>query len=646
MNIKKALFLLVLVLHIPILRCQIKLPKLISDGAVLQRGTEIKIWGWASPEEEISVHFKNKVYLTKTDNQGNWHITMPAQKAGGPYKMELKGGKNTITLHNILIGEVWLCSGQSNMELTMKRLQDYYAEAIKNSKNSKIRQFLVPDAYNFIQEQSDLSNGTWMEASPENLMEFSGVAYFFAKELYEEFEVPIGLINAALGGSPVEAWLSEDALKSFDTAYNTLQRFKDPDLISKIEQKDQKRQQDWFALLNEKDKGFIKGSEWFLKDYNDATWSNMQVPGYWEDHGLPNIDGVVWFRRSIEIPQNMVNKEARLWLGRSVDQDHVYVNGTFIGSTGYQYPPRKYTIPNDLLVTGKNTITIRLINQQGKGGFIMDKPYFLSVGKDSIDLKGSWKYQLGTIMEALPEPTFIRWQPSGLFNSMIAPLLNYKIKGAIWYQGESNTQNPKLYYNTFPALINNLRARWNIGNFPFIYVQLANYMEEAMIPSESQWAELRHAQLNTLKLANTGMVVATDLGEWNDIHPLNKESVGQRLALNAQKVAYNENVVNSGPIFKSSEIKDNQIIISFKAVGGGLIANDGLALRQFQISGPDENFVWADAKIVENTVVVKNDSVANPTYVRYAWADNPFGANLYNKEGLPAAPFRNYNPEP
>ena len=249
-------------------------------------------------------------------------------------------------------------------------------------------------------------------------------------------------------------------------------------------------------------------------------------------------------------------------------------------------------------------------------------------------------------MEPLPNPTFIRWQPAGLFNSMIAPLLNYKIKGTIWYQGESNTQNPKSYYHTFPALINNWRARWNMGDFPFIYVQLANYMEEAMIPSESQWAELRHAQLNTLKLANTGMVVATDLGEWNDIHPLNKESVGQRLALNAQKVAYNENVVNSGPIFKSSEIKDNQIIISFKAVGGGLIANDGLALRQFQISGPDENFVWADAKIVGNTVVVKNDSVANPTYVRYAWADNPFGANLYNKEGLPAAPFRNYNPEP
>ncbi|MBD3662233.1 MAG: beta galactosidase jelly roll domain-containing protein [Arenibacter algicola] len=440
--------------------------------------------------------------------------------------------------------------------------------------------------------------------------------------------------------------MSEDALKPFDTAYNTLQRFKDPDLISKIEQKDQKRQQDWFALLNEMDKGFVRGSEWFLKDYNDDTWSSMQVPGYWEDQGLPNIDGVVWFRRSIEIPQNMVDKEAKLWLGRSVDQDHVYVNGTFIGSTGYQYPPRKYKIPKKILVPGKNTITIRLINQQGKGGFIMDKPYFLSVGNDSIDLKGSWKYQLGTIMEPLPNPTFIRWQPAGLFNSMIAPLLNYKIKGTIWYQGESNTQNPKSYYHTFPTLINNWRARWNMGDFPFIYVQLANYMEEAMIPSESQWAELRHAQLNTLKLANTGMVVATDLGEWNDIHPLNKESVGQRLALNAQKVAYNENVVNSGPIFKSSEIKDNQIIISFKAVGGGLIANDGLALRQFQISGPDENFVWADAKIVGNTVVVKNDSVANPTYVRYAWADNPFGANLYNKEGLPAAPFRNYNPEP
>tara|TARA_R110002050_G_scaffold106801_3_gene216892 strand:+ start:37942 stop:39882 length:1941 start_codon:yes stop_codon:yes gene_type:complete len=646
MNIKKTLFLLVLVLQFPLLQCQIKLPKLISDGAVLQRGTDIKIWGWASAEEEIIVKFKNKVYHTKTDNQGKWHVTIPAQKAGGPFKMEFKGHRNTITLNNILIGEVWLCSGQSNMELTMKRLQDHYPEAIKNSKNSKIRQFLVPDTYNFTQEQTDLNNGTWMEASPENLMEFSGVAYFFAKELYEKYQVPIGLINAALGGSPVEAWMSEDALKPFDSAYNTLQRFKDPDLISNIEQQDQKRQHDWFALLNETDKGFVKGSEWFLQAYNDDTWSSMQVPGYWEDQGLPNVDGVVWFRRTFEIPQSMVDREAKLWLGRSVDQDHVYVNGTFIGSTGYQYPPRKYKIPSNVLVPGKNTITVRLINQQGKGGFIMDKPYFLSVGKDSIDLKGSWKYQLGATMEPLPDPTFIRWQPAGLFNSMIAPLLNYKIKGTIWYQGESNTQNPKLYYHTFPALINNWRARWNMGDFPFIYVQLANYMEEAKMPSESQWAELRQAQLNTLKLANTGMVVATDLGEWNDIHPLNKESVGQRLALNAQKLAYNENVVSSGPIFKSSEIKDSQIVIYFKQVGGGLMSNDGLALRHFQISGPDENFVWADAKIVGNTVVVKNIEVANPTYVRYAWADNPFGANLYNKEGLPAAPFRNYNPKP
>tara|TARA_R110000868_G_scaffold108065_1_gene295335 strand:- start:50221 stop:52158 length:1938 start_codon:yes stop_codon:yes gene_type:complete len=641
----KLFFLLTSLLQLSLLWGQIRLPKLISDGAVLQRDTEIKIWGWASPEEEIFINFIDKPYTTKADKHGKWHVAIPVQKAGGPYTMILKG-KNTITLKNILIGEVWLCSGQSNMELTMARLQDKYPEAIKNSNNSKIRQFLVPDTYNFIQEQTDLSNGSWIEASQESIMDFSGVAYFFAMELYEKYQVPIGLINAALGGSPVEAWISEDALKPFDEAYSELQRFKNQDLITEIERNDKKRQENWYQELNAKDKGFVKGSEWFLINYDDEPWASIQVPGYWEDQGLSEVDGVVWYRKTIKIPESMVAKEAKLWMGRSVDQDHVFINGVFIGSTGYQYPPRKYLVPKDILVHGENTITVRLINEQGKGGFILEKPYFLAVGKDSIDLKGNWKYQLGTEMKPLQSPTFIRWKPAGLYNSMIAPLLNYKIKGAIWYQGESNTNNPNLYNSTFPALINNWRAKWDIGAFPFIFVQLANYMEETEIPTESQWANLRQAQLNTLKLANTGMVVATDLGEWNDIHPLNKKSVGQRLALNAQKLAYYEDIVSSGPIFKTSEIKGNQITISFSEIGTGLISRDGEALRKFEISGPDEKFVRAEAKIVGNTVIVSNDSIQNPTYVRYAWADNPFGANLYNKEGLPASAFRNYTPNP
>ncbi len=643
MNYFSKLFSILLILTSISLHAQIRLPKLISDGAILQRDTELKIWGWATPNEVVEIKFKKYIYKTKADPNGDWSLILPKQKAGGPFKMVLEG-KNKITINNILIGEVWLCSGQSNMELTMKRLRDQYPEEIKNSKNKEIRQFLVPDTYDFNQAHPDLEGGGWVEASPETLLDFSGVAYFFAQELYDKYQIPVGLINAAMGGSPVEAWMSEDALKTFDEAYNEMQRFKDPELITEIEQRDKKRQSSWYAQLSEQDKGLVEGSEWFLPDYDDSHWRGMHIPGFWEDQGLPKVDGAVWFRKTIEVPETMVGKEARLWLGRSVDQDHVYVNGGFVGSTAYQYPPRKYEVPRTLLKAGKNSITIRLINEQSNGGFIKDKPYFLSVGKDSLDLKGSWKYRLGTRMKPLLGPTFIRWKPGGLYNAMIAPLTNYKIKGVIWYQGESNTNNPKSYYETFPALVNNWRDKWDIGEFPFIYVQLANFMKETLVPTESNWADLRQAQLKALKLPNTSMVIATDLGEWNDIHPLNKKSIGQRLALGARKLAYGEELVHSGPVFASSDIKGNQIALSFTEVGSGLISNDGKALRQFEIAGEDENFVWAIANIVGNTVVVKNEAIQNPVYARYAWADNPEGANLYNKEGLPASPFRNYDP--
>jgi len=272
---------------------------------------------------------------------------------------------------------------------------------------------------------------------------------------------------------------------------------------------------------------------------------------------------------------------------------------------------------------------------------LKDKPYKLVAGGQEIDLTGEWQYKLGAVMEPLLPPTFIRWKPLGLYNGMIVPLLNYRIKGVIWYQGEANTRNPFEYRQLFPAMINNWREKWNQGDFPFLYVQLANFMPASPQPSESNWAELREAQLKTLSVPNTGMAIAVDIGEWNDIHPLNKEDVGRRLALAAQKVAYGDNqVVYSGPIYQSMKIKGNKIIISFTNVGSGLIAKGGGELKHFAIADADKKFVWAKAKIQGNKVVVWNDAISNPVAVRYAWANNPEGANLYNKEGLPTSPFR------
>ena len=320
------------------------------------------------------------------------------------------------------------------------------------------------------------------------------------------------------------------------------------------------------------------------------------------------------------------------------------MNGSLVGTTSYQYPPRRYELPKDLLKTGKNVIVIRVINPSGRGGFIKDKPYQLAAGEQIIDLRGEWQYHIGVISEPLPKPTFFQYQPLGLFNGMIAPLLNNPIKGVIWYQGESNTEKPYEYQRMFKALIADWRQKWNQGNYPFLYVQLPNYQPEIDDPSRNNWPMLREAQLKTLDISNTGMAVTIDIGEWNDLHPLNKKDVGKRLALLAQKLAYGHDLVYSGPIYRTIKIEGYQMIITFTETGSGLVVKDGGELRGFEIAGKDYHFFQANAKIENDQVVVWNALVPKPVAVRYAWADNPEGANLYNQEGLPASPFRTGEP--
>ena len=367
----------------------------------------------------------------------------------------------------------------------------------------------------------------------------------------------------------------------------------------------------------------------------------MQIPGYWANEDLGFVNGVVWFRKEISVPASMAGKPARLNLGRIIDADSAFVNGVFVGTTGYQYPPRRYNIPPGVLKEGGNILVVRVISNIGRGGFAEGKPYELVIGDETIDLKGTWQYQLGVKMEPLRGQTFIRWKPLGLYNAMTAPLLNYRMKGVLWYQGESNAERPIEYRKLLPALINDWRKNWDQGDFPFLIVQLPNFMEAKPEPTESNWALLREAQLKTLSVPNTAMAVAIDIGEWNDIHPLNKKDVGKRLFLAAEKIAYgNDTVDYSGPIYKSMKIEGNKIILSFENIDGGLITKDGGALKSFAIAGADKHFVWAQAEIENDEIIVWSDEIANPVAVRYAWADNPEGANLFNKGGLPASPFR------
>lgn len=626
---------------------QVKLPRMVSDSMVLQRDVPLTIWGWASAREKVTITFNNKKYRTRADNKGNWMVKMDPIKQGGPFTMKIDAS-NHLLLKDILVGDVWFCSGQSNMVHQLNIHDVTYADEIANANYPEIRQFLIPTLTSLEGPQEELPSGSWRPAVKEELRPFSAVAYFMAKQLYQKYQVPIGIINASVGGTPIEAWISEEGFKSFPAILNTIAKNKDTAYLNGLTRRALPGGNNGPRSLPE-DKGITGAKPWYALDYIPKGWRNIAIPGYWEDQGIKNLDGVVWYRKEIDVPASMTGKPARVFLGRIVDADVLYINGKQVGNTTYQYPQRRYSVPANMLVPGKNVFVIKVTNSSGKGGFVPDKPYYLFSGEDTIDLKGYWQYKVGLVYDRRGGGGFgggginAQNQPAALYNAMVAPVINYAIKGLVWYQGESNAGRPQEYEGFQKALIADWRSKWQQGNIPFLYVQLPNFMEVNYLPEESNWAQLREAQLKVLSVPNTAMVVAIDVGEWNDIHPDNKKDVGERLALAAKKIAYGEDLVASGPIYESASIQGDKIVVSFRYTGSGLITNDGEALSNFAIAGADKKFVWANAKIEGDKVIVWSDEVKAPQYVRYAWADNPDNPNLYNREGLPASPFRTDN---
>jgi len=633
-------FILMLVLLESTSFSQVRLPKLVSDGMILQRDTKVKIWGWASAGEKVTIQFNNHNLETLTGDNGKWELTLPTQKAGGPFEMKIVAS-NEIVLKDILFGDVWFCSGQSNMEYPMSRLTDRYSKEIANCQNSKIRQFKISLKYDFNTPQEDFSAGKWESVNPETILGFSAVAYFFARDLYEKYGVPIGIINATVGGSPAEAWMSAEALKDFPQYLAEVEKFKNQSYIAEIQSIEKKATDEWYAELNQKDNGLISKPNWKDPAFDASNWPIISVPGYWADHGFGEVNGVVWFRKEIEIPATFTKTKSWIQMGRMVDADSVFINGQFVGTTAYQYPQRKYAIPSDVLKPGKNHIVVRLISNFGKGGFVPDKPYRIHTKNDTIDLKGDWQFKLGCTMKPTPGQTFVQWKPTGLYNGMISPANNYAIKGVLWYQGESNAERFQEYQKLLTNLITDCRLKREQENLPFIIAQLPNFMEAKDQPSESNWASFRNAQLKTAQtVENAILTVNIDLGEWNDIHPQNKKDVGERLALAARECAYNQSKTSVlGPVYQSMKIKGNKIELTFENCGGGLFSKDGKELKQFAIAGDDHKYVWANAKIKGTKVIVWSEKIPHPVVVRYAWADNPDGANLFSKEGLPASPF-------
>ena len=632
-------FLLAGMMQLP---AQVRLPRLVRDSMVLQRDARVRIWGGSSAAEKVSVKFNAKTYRTKADAAGNWELFLEPTRAGGPYTLEITG-KNKIILREILIGDVWFCSGQSNMVHQLNIHDVLYAKEIAAANDPQIRQFWIPTMTNLQGPQDDFPTGNWKAAVGEDIRPFSAVAYFFAKKISDQYKIPIGIINASVGGTPIEAWTSESGLKDFSAILATLQKNKDTAYVNSTNRV--------AAAANRpdpiNDKGMKEPVKWFDPAYVPVNWKNIFIPGFWEDQGLKDLNGIVWYRKEITIPATMTGKPARVFFGRIVDADELYINGKRVGNTTYQYPQRRYAVGADVLKPGKNLFVIRVTNSAGKGGFVPDKPYYVFAGSDTVALTGPWQYRVGDVFSPRPPgPAGIPAanQPAALYNAMVAPAIRYTIKGFCWYQGEANTGRPETYAALQAAQIHDWRNQWNQGPLPFLYVQLPGFMDYNYLPSESNWARLREAQVQALTVPNTAMTVAIDLGEWNDIHPDNKKEVGERMALGALHLAYGEKLEYTGPLFQSATAEGPSIRIVFTHTGSGLITRDGEAPAEFAIAGADQKFVWANARIEGNNVIVWNDAVTHPLYVRYAWADNPVNPNLYNREGLPASPFRTDKP--
>jgi len=620
--------------------CQVRLPKLISSGMVLQRDAKVKIWGWSAPNEKIAINFINKDHKIKANDKGEWELQLQSLKPGGPYIMKISAS-NTIEINDVLIGDVWLCSGQSNMAMTVGQVKDLYENEIASCDNKFIRNFEVPREYEFNVQRTDLSGGSWSAANPTTVIKFSAAGYFFAKELYAKYKIPIGLINSSYGGTPIHAWLSEEALKPFPASYNEIEALKNPEFVKSIENKDIELEKSWNGNLLKNDLGVTTKGNWQSNATSTSDWQEAKIPGMYNGTPLEKVNGVVWYKKEIEVSKKVALSETILKLGTMMGADSTYVNGIFVGSTKDQWSLRKYGVSANTFVEGKNTITIRLVKKRGNGGFVEGLKYELVGSEETIDLSGIWKFKTGAKLEALPNAVNLRWKPTSLHNSMIQPLKNYAVKGALWYQGEGNTGKPKEYAQLLPALIGELRTVFNNPNMPFLYVQLPNYLKPTDLPSESNWALLRESQLKTLAVPYTGMATTIDVGQWNDIHPHQKKEVGNRLALLAQNLVYGDSkVVCYGPKYESMQIENNKIVLSFSTFGSAMKFTGEGTHTNFAIAGEDKKFVWAEAKIENGKITVWSAAIPNPVAVRYAWSDNPEGEKLYNSESIPASPFR------
>lgn len=628
---------------------QLKLPAIFSDNMVLQQKSESAVWGWANADEPIEVlgSWMNSPATAKAGADGKWQIKIKTPEAGGPFTLTVKGS-NTITLQNILVGEVWVCSGQSNMEWPLRQCIDAEDE-IKAAAYDKIRFFNVNREKSAVPK--DDCSGQWQICSPQTAATFSAVGYFFGRELFQKLNIPVGLINSSWGGTPAEAWTSEATLVQFNKEYESIiKKFQNPQPVDPVFAKERKDKlfAQWEQQVAQVDPG-TKGN-WQDPKLDTADWKDIELPQPWDNvPELANLDGIVWFRRITNLPPSWTRNDLELHLGPIDDADTVWFNGIRIDSTGGYTIERKYILPASALRVGPNVIAVRVVDT-GYGGGFRGQEDQMRIGPVGADVKTcatvakTWKYKISMPKFEVPWPPsgnfgqFSHYVPTGLYNSMILPLTPFQIAGVIWYQGESNAGRPAEYRKLFPLMVADWRKAWGIGDFPFYWVQIAPYEHGNSKGTHS--AYLREAQTKSLEtIKNSGMAVTMDIGVEKDVHPKNKADVGKRLALWALAKTYGQkDIPYSGPIYKSMTVEGQKVRLYFDYTYGGLSAKDG-QLSDFIIAGTDKKFVPAKAVIDGDTIVVSSPQVTEPVAVRYAWTNWVMGT-LFNKEGLPASSFR------
>lgn len=621
------------------LSAQIKLPHIFGDNMVLQREKPIAVWGWAKAKEKITINFHDQTKTTVADKAGKWSVKLDAEKAGGPYTLTVSG-KNSVTLTNILVGEVWICSGQSNMEWPV-RMASNAAQEIAEANYPQIRHIKIPNVVAST-PQADFASGDWKVCSPETAGDFTAVGYFFAVKLAKELNVPVGLINTSWGGTHSETWTSREAFQNNDEFKSMIASVP----VLNLDEINKKRTAE-NALRLEALQGKVTITQqeverWKSPDDDDAAWPVMQIPALWEESVFPGLDGIVWLRKTFSVSPADAGRAAELHLGMIDDSDETYVNGVKVGGLTAQYnTPRVYTIREGLLKAGRNVISVRVTDTGGGGGIYGPADQVkITIGDRTESLAGTWKLRVENMTStgSIGPNDY----PTLLFNAMLNPLIPFTIQGAIWYQGESNAGRAFQYRKAFPLMITDWRKHWGQGDFPFYFVQLSSFNDHnGNSNAGSAWAELREAQAMTLKLPNTGMAVTTDIGEANDIHPRNKKDVGYRLAAIALTDTYRKNLVSRGPAFDALTIRGAEAIVSFKHIGSGLVTPDKYGyLRGFELAGDDRKFYPAQAFIQDGQVIVRSAAVTKPVAVRYNWMDVALEGNLFNREGFPAEPFR------